>query len=268
MGRVDGKIALVTGGANGIGRETAITLAREGAMVVIADIDIDGAKRVAEGIGAAATAEWFDATDQASVEALVASVIDAHGRIDVIHNNAALVGPDAWFTDGTVIDTSVEMWDRAFATNVRSIFLMCKYALPHMIEGGGGSIINMASIAGLRGGTALTAYGSTKAAVIGLTRFVAAQYGKQGVRCNAIAPGLIQTQQLLDSVPDLPRRALAAVASPRVGLPSDIANMVLFLASDESAFVNGEVYRVDGGEMAAGSSRRGQAADDEGGRGS
>jgi NAD(P)-dependent dehydrogenase (short-subunit alcohol dehydrogenase family) len=252
MGRVENKIALVTGGAAGIGRETATTLAREGAQVVIADINIDGAKQVAESIGDRATAIHFDATDQQSIEELVSAVIARHGRIDVIHNNAALVGPDAWFTDGSVITTSIEMWDRAFATNVRSIFLMCKYALPHLVENGGGSIVNMASVAGLRGSSALTAYGSTKAAVIGLTRFVAAQHGRQGVRCNAIAPGVIRTQQLLDCVPDLPGQALAGVASPRVGEPSDIANMVLFLASDESAFVNGEVYRVDGGGMAAG----------------
>jgi NAD(P)-dependent dehydrogenase (short-subunit alcohol dehydrogenase family) len=252
MGRVEGKIALVTGGAAGIGRQTAITLAREGAQVVIADINLDGAKKVAEGIGGGAAAIHFDATDQQSIQDLVAAVIAQHGRVDVIHNNAALVGPDAWFTDGSVIDTSIEMWDRAFATNVRSIFLMCKYALPHMVEHGGGSIVNMASVAGMRGSSALTAYGSTKAAVIGLTRFIAAQHGKQGVRCNAIAPGVIRTQQLLDAVPDLPQQALAGVASPRVGEPSDIANMVLFLASDESAFVNGEVYRVDGGAMTAG----------------
>jgi NAD(P)-dependent dehydrogenase (short-subunit alcohol dehydrogenase family) len=255
MGRVEGKIALVTGGAAGIGAETARTLAREGAQVVIADINLDGAKKTAEGIGDAATAVHFDATDQQSIQDLVAAVIAQHGRIDIIHNNAALVGPDAWFTDGSVIDTSVEMWDRAFATNVRSIFLVCKYALPHMVENGGGSIINMASIGGLRGGAALTAYGTTKAAVVGLTRYVAAQHGKQGVRCNAIAPGVIRTQQLLDAVPQLPDAALPGVASPRVGEPSDIANMVLFLASDESAFVNGETYRVDGGGMTAGGAR-------------
>lgn len=253
MGRVEGKIALVTGGAAGIGAETARTLAREGAQVVIADINLDGAKKTAEGIGDAASAIHFDATDQQSIQDLVAAVIAQHGRIDIIHNNAALVGPDAWFTDGSVIDTSVEMWDRAFATNVRSIFLVCKYALPHMVSGGGGSIINMASIGGLRGGAALTAYGTTKAAVVGLTRYVAAQHGKQGVRCNAIAPGVIRTQQLLDAVPQLPDAALPGVASPRVGEPSDIANMVLFLASDDSAFVNGETYRVDGGGMTAGS---------------
>jgi NAD(P)-dependent dehydrogenase (short-subunit alcohol dehydrogenase family) len=252
QGRVAGKIALVTGGAAGIGRATATVFAREGAQVVIADINVEGAEKAAAEIGAPASAIGFDATDQQSVQELVAAVIARHGRIDVIHNNAALVGPDAWFTDGSVIDTSIEMWDRAFATNVRSIFLMCKYALPHMVAAGRGSIVNMASVAGLRGSTALTAYGSSKAAVVGLTRFVAAQHGRQGVRCNAIAPGVIRTQQLLDAVPDLPAQALAGVASPRVGEPEDIAAMVLFLASDESAFVNGEVYRVDGGAMTAG----------------
>jgi NAD(P)-dependent dehydrogenase (short-subunit alcohol dehydrogenase family) len=252
QGRVAGKIALVTGGAAGIGRATATVFAREGAQVVIADINVEGAEKAAAEIGAPASAIGFDATDQQSVQDLVAAVIARHGRVDVIHNNAALVGPDAWFTDGSVIDTSIEMWDRAFATNVRSIFLMCKYALPHMVEAGRGSIVNMASVAGLRGSTALTAYGSSKAAVVGLTRFVAAQHGRQGVRCNAIAPGVIRTQQLLDAVPDLPAQALAGVASPRVGEPEDIAAMVLFLASDESAFINGEVYRVDGGAMTAG----------------
>lgn len=252
MGRVEGKVALVTGGAAGIGRETARLLAREGARVVVADIDLDRAKQVADGIGDAGSAEFFDATREETIEALVTAVLARHGRIDVVHNNAALVGADAWHQDTTVLDTSIEMWDRAFATNVRSVFLVCKYVLPHLLEAGGGSIVNMASLAGLRGSGILTAYGSSKAAVIGFTRYVAAQYGKQGVRCNAVAPGVIQTQQLLDAVPELPAAALAGVASPRVGLPSDIANMVLFLASDESAFVNGETYRVDGGGMTAG----------------
>ena len=249
MGRVEGKVAIVTGSGAGIGRATAQVLAREGARVVVADLNLDGAKETAESIGDAATAVFFDATKQETIEELVATTISTYGRIDILHNNAALVGPDAWFTDGSVLSTSVEMWDRAFATNVRSIFLACKFVLPHMVAGGGGSIINMASIGGLSGGKALTAYGTTKAAVIGLTRYIAAQHGKEGVRCNAIAPGVIQTQQLLDAVPDLPTQALSTVATPRVGLPEDIANMVLFLASEESAFITGETYRVDGGSM-------------------
>jgi NAD(P)-dependent dehydrogenase (short-subunit alcohol dehydrogenase family) len=233
-----------------MGRETARRLAARGYQVLVTDLNEAAAQETAELIGdGVAAAEFFDATRQETIEQLVAAVMERHGRIDIIHNNAALVGPDAWTLDGSVLSTTVEMWDRAFATNVRSIFLMCKSALPHMVDGGGGSIVNMASIGGLSGGPALTAYGTTKAAVIGLTRYIAAQHGKQGVRCNAIAPGVIQTQQLLDAVPDLPEQALPGVATPRVGLPSDIANLVLFLASDESAFITGETYRADGGSM-------------------
>lgn len=249
MGRVADKVAIVTGSAAGIGRASARALASEGAQVIIADLNFDGAKETAEMIGDAATPFQFDATKQETIAALINFAMQQHGRIDILHNNAALVGPDAWFTDGSVLTTTVEMWDRAFATNVRSMFLSCKFALPHMVAGGGGSIINMASVGGLHGSKALTAYGTTKAAVIGLTRYVAAQHGKQGVRCNAIAPGVIQTQQLLDAVPDLPNEAVAAIASPRAGLPEDIANLVLYLASDESAFMTGETLRIDGGGM-------------------
>jgi NAD(P)-dependent dehydrogenase (short-subunit alcohol dehydrogenase family) len=249
MGRVAGKVAVVTGSAAGIGRATAELLAREGAQVVVADLNLDGAKETAARIGDSASAVFFDATRQETIEELISSTIAQYGKIDILHNNAALVGPDAWTLDGSVLSTTVGMWDRAFATNVRSIFLACKFALPHMVSNGGGSIINMASIGGLSGGKALTAYGTTKAAVIGLTRYVAAQHGKEGVRCNAIAPGVIQTQQLLDAVPDLPELALSGVATPRVGVPEDIANLVLYLASDESAFVTGETLRIDGGSM-------------------
>ncbi|MPY80570.1 MAG: glucose 1-dehydrogenase [Actinophytocola sp.] len=255
IGAVEGKVALVTGGAAGIGQATATTLARAGMRVVVADIDTEGARRVVTDIGDTASRVHFDATDQHSIAAMVDTVLERHGRIDVIHNNAALVGEEAWFHDGTVIDTSVELWDRSFATNVRSMFLVCKYALPHMIESEGGSIINMSSLAGLRGGASLTAYGASKAAVLELTRHIAAQYGKHGVRCNAIAPGVIQTQQLLDAVPDLPQRALAAMPARRAGLPSDVANLVLFLASDMSAHITGETIRVDGGELAASMAR-------------
>jgi NAD(P)-dependent dehydrogenase (short-subunit alcohol dehydrogenase family) len=249
MSRVAGKVAIVTGSAAGIGRASALALAREGARVVIADLNLDGAKETAESIGDFATPFRFDATKQETISELVDFTMKRHGRIDILHNNAALVGPDAWFTDGSVLSTSVEMWDRAFATNVRSIFLACKFALPHMVAGGGGSIINMASVGGLGGSKALTAYGTTKAAVVGLTRYIAAQHGKEGVRCNAIAPGVIQTQQLLDAVPDLPRQTLPSIAAPRVGEPEDIANLVLYLASDESAFMTGETLRIDGGGM-------------------
>jgi len=248
MGRVEGKVALVTGGAAGIGAATARLLAKEGAKVVVADLIADNAKKIAEEIGG--TGIFYDAERQDTIEALIQAIIDEHGRIDIIHNNAALVGPTAWFKDASVVDMDVDLWDKSFAVNVRGVMLVCKFALPHMVKAGnGGSIINRASIGGLGGSPALTAYGTTKAAIIGFTRYVAAQHGKQGIRCNAIAPGVIQTEQLLDAVPDLPAAALAGVATPRVGLPEDIANTVLFLASDESAFLTGETLRVDGGQM-------------------
>jgi NAD(P)-dependent dehydrogenase (short-subunit alcohol dehydrogenase family) len=243
---------LVRGGGPGRGAATVRKLAGEGAKVVIGDLQYDNAVKVAESIGDNVSAVYFDAVQGDTIENLINTTMERHGRIDILHNNAALVGPTAWFEDGTVLTTSVELWDRSFATNVRSIFLACKYALPHMVAGGGGSIINMSSIGGLSGGKALTAYGTTKAAVIGLTRYIAAQHGKEGVRCNAIAPGVIQTEQLLAAVPDMPTLALSGVATPRIGEPDDIANMVLFLASDESAFITGEVHRVDGGSMTTG----------------
>jgi NAD(P)-dependent dehydrogenase (short-subunit alcohol dehydrogenase family) len=248
MGRLDGKVALVTGGAAGIGQATARLLAKEGAKVVIGDLHYNEAKATADEFGG--SAYFFDAQRPETIEALINSVIEEHGELHILHNCAALVGPTAWFEDKGVIDTPIELWDRSFETNVRSIFLAVKYAAPHMVKTGNGSIINMASIGGMSGGGALTAYGTTKAAVIGLTRYIAAQFGRQGVRCNAIAPGVIRTQQLLDAVPDLPELAKAGVATPRVGEPEDIANLVLFLASDESAFITGETLRADGGSMA------------------
>ena len=173
--------------------------------------------------------------------------VRTYGRLDVLHNNVALTA-DAWGTDLTVLDTPLEVWDLTFTVNLRSHVVATRAALPHLIRDGGGSIINMASVAGDRGRPALTAYGTSKAAVMHFTRFLAAQYGRSRVRSNCIAPGVVLTDQLRANAPDLEASTLETLPFHRVGEPEDIAGVVLFLASDDAAFVNGQV---DPGRRAA-----------------
>jgi NAD(P)-dependent dehydrogenase (short-subunit alcohol dehydrogenase family) len=243
--RLEGKIAIVTGGASGIGRATCEVFAREGAHVVIADKNIEVARHVEQTLGGAASAYWYDAVEPASVAALVANVMDRFGRIDVLHNNAGLALDD----DTTVVDTDLEAWDRTFALNVRGYVACCKYVVPVMIDSGGGSIINTASAAGFAGGIYHSAYGASKAAVMTLTKFVATQYGVSGVRCNAIAPGPIATPGLKGSEGSevLVPLALRQLLTRRMGMPEDVATLALFLASDESSFITGQTIACDGG---------------------
>jgi NAD(P)-dependent dehydrogenase (short-subunit alcohol dehydrogenase family) len=249
MGRVDGKVAIVTGGAAGIGRSTAELLAREGAVVMVADRNLAGATQVAERIGGQAAAFRFDAADASSIEALVDATITRFSRIDILHNNAAMTA-EAWGRDTTVLETSLETWDQTFAINLRSQFVACKAVLPHMLRQGGGAIINMASGSGHKGAPGLIAYGTSKAATMSFTRYVAVQYGRQNIRTNCIAPGVILTEQLLQNAPDLAKATLRTLPFPRVGKPEDIAELVLYLASDQSAFVNGQTFNCDGGSTA------------------
>jgi NAD(P)-dependent dehydrogenase (short-subunit alcohol dehydrogenase family) len=249
MGRVDGKVAIVTGGAAGIGRSTAELLAREGAAVMVADLNASGAAGVAERVNGQAAAFGFDAADASSIEALIDATISRFGRLDILHNNAAMTS-QAWARDTTVLETSLETWDETFAINLRSQFVACKAALPHMLKGGGGSIINMASGSGHKGANGLVAYGTSKAATMCFTRYLAVQYGRQNVRANCIAPGVILTEQVQRNAPDLAAATLRTLPFSRVGKPEDVASMVLYLASDESAFVNGQTFNCDGGGTA------------------
>lgn len=249
MAKLGGKVAVITGAARGIGRSTAEALAREGAAVVLADRDIDVAEAAAQAIGSAAAAVKFDATDAASVEAVIAFAISHFGRIDVLHNNVAMTA-EAWSRDTSVLDTTLETWDLTMSINLRSMFVASKAALPHLIAGGGGSIINMASAAAVNGSPGLVAYGTSKGAVMTFTKYLAVQYGRDNVRSNCILPGVIQTEQLLNVMGDNVAAATATTPFPRAGLPTDVAELVAFLASDAAQFLNGQMIHCDGGSSA------------------
>ncbi|MFF0043027.1 SDR family NAD(P)-dependent oxidoreductase [Streptomyces mirabilis] len=250
MGRLDDKIAVVTGAASGIGAATARRLAAEGAHTVVADLNSDGAKAVTEEIraaGGSATAVTVDLGDVDSVRAMVAVAVETYGGLDVLHNNAAATHLAAR-QDLAVVDADPAVWDDTMRINLRGTMVAIQAAVPHMIARGGGSIINTSSGSGLAGDLCNPAYGASKAALINLTQYVATQYGKQGVRCNAISPGFIVTPASSGSAHGAIREAmLRHHLTPRLGRSEDVASAVVFLASDESSFITGHTLRVDGG---------------------
>ncbi|HEX3980100.1 MAG TPA: SDR family NAD(P)-dependent oxidoreductase [Acidimicrobiales bacterium] len=254
MGRVDGKVALVTGGAGGIGSATARALAREGASVVIVDIDASGADRVAADIrhaGGPALSVGADLTEEEDVIGAVAAAVDEFGRLDVLHNNAALTDSDFLNQDTPVTELGLDVWNRTLAVNLTSQMLMCKHAIPAMVRHGGGSIVNMSSGASLKGDRTRTAYGVSKAGVNTLTMYVAASHGKQNIRVNTIVPGLIITEAVRAHLnEDILSGLSRAILTTHLGEPDDIANVVIFLASDESRYITGQMISVDGGMSA------------------
>jgi NAD(P)-dependent dehydrogenase (short-subunit alcohol dehydrogenase family) len=247
MGRLQDKVAIVTGAAMGIGRATALLMGREGACVVVADVKLDAAQTVAEAIrssGGRASAVHLDALDPRSIEAMVEHARTTWGALHVLHNN---VGGTDVSRDTSLVEMDWGCWDGALALNLTSTVYACRCAIPLMLASGGGAIVNTTSMVAIKGDVRPTAYAAAKGGVISFTRFVAAQYGRQGIRCNAIAPGLILTeratprpQAVLDA---FERQTLA----PRHGQPDDVAYAALFLASDEAAFINGQTLEVDGG---------------------
>lgn len=248
MRGLDGKIAIVTGGAGRIGRGVVARLVEEGVRTVVADINAADAQAVAACHGDMAHAIAFDAADEGSVRALIDGTVDRFGGLDILHNNAAFVNLGELGADTTALETTLDLWDVTMNVNVRSYFVACSQALPHMIARGGGSIINTSSGSGHRGDEVRIAYGTSKGAVSALTLYIAAQHGKQGVRCNAIAPGMIADDRLRAIVPKLVELNERHNLLGRVGTPDDIASLVAFLASDESAYITGQVITIDGGQ--------------------
>jgi NAD(P)-dependent dehydrogenase (short-subunit alcohol dehydrogenase family) len=249
MDRLKGKVAIITGGAGGIGSASAARFVREGAKVVIADILQVRASQVAESLGPNAVGMFYDASDDGSIEAAVAETVKRFGRLDILFNNAALTDLKMQGQDTTSTDIPLEVWDKTMAVNVRGILVGCRFAIPHMIAGGGGSVINTASDSGLAGDIVRVAYGTSKGAVIALTKYVAVQHGRQGVRCNAIAPGVIMTDQM-KKLPVLAETIFRHVVTPRLGEPEDIAALAAFLAADESGYITGQTICCDGGHLA------------------
>ncbi|MFF4416505.1 SDR family NAD(P)-dependent oxidoreductase [Streptosporangium sp. NPDC001559] len=244
MDRLKGKVALVTGAGSGIGRAAALLMGAQGARVAVADRDGQAARETADMIDGG-LAVSVDVMDEGSVAAMVGATVAEFGRLDVLCNHVGGTDPR---TDLDLLRLDMAEFDRAVALNVRSTLLGCRYALPHMIEAGGGSIVNTASVAGLVGDVLQISYGAVKAAVINLTKSIAVQYGPHRVRCNAVAPGAVVTPALLDNLPrnvvdDL--RRLNAL--PYLGTPEDIGHVMVFLASDESRYLTGQVLVVDGG---------------------
>jgi NAD(P)-dependent dehydrogenase (short-subunit alcohol dehydrogenase family) len=252
VGRLDSKVAIVTGAANGIGAATARRLAVEGAAVVVADIDADGAKRQAESIiagGGAALGVAVDIAEESSVRYLVDAAVSEFGGIDMLHNNASAMNLTP--TDVDVVGIDLGVWDGTLRTNLRGTMLCCKAVIPYLLERGGGSVVNTSSGQALVGDTGQTAYGAAKAAVVALSRYIATQYGNRGIRCNAICPGLILTDRLKRKL-DAPatERLLRHQLLTRPGQPEDVANLVCFLMSEEGSFITGQAICIDGGSLA------------------
>ena len=250
MGRLDGKVAVITGGAGGMGREAALLFSAEGAHVCVADVDREAGERTAAEARDAFFVE-VDVADEVSVQAMYAETRHRYGGIDVLYNNAGISPAD----DAGVLETELDAWDRVQAVNNRGVFLCCKHGIPHLLERAGGSVINVASFVALIGAaTSQISYTASKGAVLALSRELAVQFARQGVRVNALCPGTVQTpllERIWGDDPAAAERRLIHIPMGRLAQPREIVNAALFLASDESSYVTGSAFVVDGGVTAA-----------------
>lgn len=248
MNRFNNKVALVTGGASGIGRATVRRLCEEGAKVVIADYDIENSKKYAAELNAEGYMVhpiFFNAMDVSSCKKIVNQTVDLYGNIDILVN---VVGGNDLHKDLPVEDLDIEYFDDVLKFNVKSMLASIQAAIPYMKGGQGGSIVNIASLGGVTGDFRGTLYGIAKAGVINLTKYVATQYGKCGIRCNAVAPGLVLTPAAINNLPsEVTSVFVKHNAIPYLGKPEHIAATIAFLASDDAAYITGQTIIADGG---------------------
>ena len=251
---LDGKAALVTGGGNGIGRATALAMAREGARVVVADIEPDSAAATVAAIndiGGQAVAKAGDLTRSADVEALIATALSAYGKLDCAFNNAGIAPYQLGMQGKRTAEWEEAAWDRMIEINLKSVWLCMKHELPVMQAAGGGAIVNTASIAGLVGLRVSSAYVAAKHAVNGLTKAAALEYGTENIRINSVCPGYVETRMTTTSRSIFGDHLVNSTPLGRLGSPPEIAELVVWLCSDRASFVHGAAYAADGGWTAA-----------------
>ena len=251
VSEISEKVSVVVGSATGIGATTARLLAAKGSSVVLADLNLDGAEKVAAEIrqaGGEALAVYADISKEAEVSQMVTLALEAFGGINVLVNNAAALSPDVIGVDSQTDAASLELdiWDRTMAVNLRGYLLAMKYVIPEMLKLGGGSIVNTSSISGIVAEPVRGAYAVSKAGVNQLTKHIATAYGKRGIRCNAVAPGCIATNQVTEK---MYQGFIPHLLTPDLGSTEDIARVIVFLASDDAAFVTGQVIEADGGML-------------------
>ncbi|MBA3630947.1 MAG: glucose 1-dehydrogenase [Actinobacteria bacterium] len=254
MGRLDGKVCVITGAGGGMGREAALRFSREGARVCVADMNEEaGQKSAAEADAETGEAFFFkvDVADPASVQAMYGKTAERYGQIDVLYNNAGIMPED----DASILETEPNSWQRVQDVNTKGVYLCCKFGIPYLLERGGGSVINVASFVALMGAaTSQISYTASKGAVLSMSRELAVEFAKEGVRVNALCPGPVETPLLLrlfESDENAAQRRLIHVPMGRMARPEEIVAGALFLASDDSSYVTGTSFLVDGGLTAA-----------------
>jgi NAD(P)-dependent dehydrogenase (short-subunit alcohol dehydrogenase family) len=250
VGRLDGKVALITGAASGMGLEAARLFASEGARVVLSDVTEEAGQAAAAELDDAGAFVRADVSRADQAEAMVGFTVETFGGLHVLYNNAGVFMPD----DGGAVETPEETWDRTISINLKGVWLGCRYGIPAMLQSGGGSIVNVASFVALMGAaTAQIAYTASKGGVLAMTREIAVEYARKGIRANALCPGPIETPLLAELMSDPERRARRMVHIPmgRLGQAQEVVRAALWLASDESSLMTGAALVVDGGITAA-----------------